>query len=295
MQNTTCRQQHQGQRFTGLVRRILLVALTGAAILAHNQAFAEKTLLPKWEAGIGAVSATFPFYPGSDQNETLTLPIPFFVYRGDFLRADREGVRGVFFETDRLEINASFNGTLPVDNDNNDAREGMPDLDALIEFGPSVKYSFIEKPVYSLRLLIPIRAAISVGDSLKYQGLVFNPKVRLSHSGWVKDAQVNLAFGGLWGWDGVNDYFYEVDAEFATRQRPAYRARDGYIGSELSASVIYQLSPRLRLFCGANWLSTSRSANNNSPLHLQDNNYSFAAGFVYSLVQSQETVFRSVD
>lgn len=71
------------------------------ASLAHNQAFAEKARLPKWEAGMGAVSP-------------------------------------------------SFNGTLPVNDHDNEAREGMPDLDALIEFGPSVKYSVAAGFVYAL-------------------------------------------------------------------------------------------------------------------------------------------------
>ena len=49
---------------------------------------------PLWEAGLGIGALAFPDYRGSDEVNTYPVPLPYFVYRGKFLKADREGVRG---------------------------------------------------------------------------------------------------------------------------------------------------------------------------------------------------------
>ena len=45
--------------------------------------------LPLWEAGVGVATVSFPAYRGSDQRQAFVLPTPYFVYRGEFLKADR--------------------------------------------------------------------------------------------------------------------------------------------------------------------------------------------------------------
>ncbi|MBV1733445.1 MAG: MipA/OmpV family protein, partial [Hydrogenophaga sp.] len=42
---------------------------------------------PLWEAGIGVATVSFPAYRGSDQHHNFLLPSPYFVYRGEFLKA----------------------------------------------------------------------------------------------------------------------------------------------------------------------------------------------------------------
>ena len=104
-----------------VVRRILAaVALLPAAALAKEE--------PLWEAGFGAAAIHFPYYRGSSQERTYALPAPYFVYRGDFFKADRYGMRGVFFKTDRLDLNMSFGASLPVESEDIDVRAGMPNL-----------------------------------------------------------------------------------------------------------------------------------------------------------------------
>lgn len=83
---------------------------------------------PLWEAGLGVGAATFPDHPGSDRTQTYVLPAPYFVYRGEFLKADRDGLRGRFFNSDRIELNLTMGASAPVDSTDNAARQGMPDL-----------------------------------------------------------------------------------------------------------------------------------------------------------------------
>jgi len=44
-------------------------------------------------------------------------------------------MRARLFDTDRVEINISVNGAIPVKSDESGARKGMPDLDPTVEIG----------------------------------------------------------------------------------------------------------------------------------------------------------------
>ena len=48
---------------------------------------------PLWEAGVGVIAGAIADYPGSDHYRVRGLPIPYFIYRGDFFRADQSGTR----------------------------------------------------------------------------------------------------------------------------------------------------------------------------------------------------------
>ena len=78
--------------------------------------------LPQWEAGIGISALTIPDYRGADQSQFYVFPIPYLIYRGDVLKVDRRAVRGVFFKSERLEVDTSFSGSPPVRSGRNGAR-----------------------------------------------------------------------------------------------------------------------------------------------------------------------------
>lgn len=104
--------------------RILLAFLILACAVP---AVAEEIPKPLWEIGLAGGIFTIPQYVGSDQRYTLPLGLPYLIYRGEILRADRDGVRGRLFEADGLSLDLSFSFGLPVRN-SNDARRGMPAL-----------------------------------------------------------------------------------------------------------------------------------------------------------------------
>ncbi len=51
---------------------------------------------PLWEVGLFNFAADLPHYPGSNETRVYAFPTPFVTYRGKYLRASREGVRGIF-------------------------------------------------------------------------------------------------------------------------------------------------------------------------------------------------------
>ena len=90
---------------------------------------------PLLEYGLGVGAVAFEDYRGSDTSHVYPLPVPYLVYNGKFLKADRDGVRGTLFNQDRVELNLSVNATTPVRSDRE--RSGMPDLRPTVELGPS--------------------------------------------------------------------------------------------------------------------------------------------------------------
>lgn len=117
------------------------------------------------------------------------------IYRGERVRADRDGLRGRLFDSDRAELDLSLGGALPVRSERNDARRGMPALDPVLEFGPSlvVRLARSADRRRTVELRLPARAAYAVdGRGLHGVGAVFAPQLRASWRaaawGWNVDA-----------------------------------------------------------------------------------------------------------
>jgi outer membrane protein len=204
--------------------------------------------LPLWEVGAGVGALNLPDYRGSDTRSTYAVPIPYFIYRGDFLKADREGVRGTLYEGDKVELNVSLNGTLPVNSDDNSARRGMADLRPTVELGPNLNVHLWQSANEKMRLDLraPVRTAITVESSPRQIGWVFLPNLNLrvddptGMPGW----RLGLQAGPVFSNREYNSYFYSVGAADATATRPAYSAAGGYSGSQFTMA----LSKRFRRY-----------------------------------------------
>jgi len=217
----------------------IVAAALCAALMAAGAASAQQ--LPLWEVGLGAGALSFPDYRGSDRRQTYVLPVPYIVYRGEFFKADRNGVRGIFFNSDRVDLNVSVNASAPVDSSDNPTRAGMPDLKPTIEMGPSLDITLWRSAVRRMKLdlRLPARAAFTVESNPKFIGWLFTPRVNLDIadvaglSGW----NMGLLAGPLYGDRKQHDYFYAVAPQFATAERPAYEAHRGYAGMQFLASM----------------------------------------------------------
>ncbi|HEX4942719.1 MAG TPA: MipA/OmpV family protein [Usitatibacteraceae bacterium] len=230
---------------------VAMPVLASAAVLASGSAFAQGHEEPLWEAGAGVAALRLPDYRGASHSRWYALPLPYLVYRGDFLKADRHGVRGVFFDSDRVEFNLSVGASLPVDSSQSEARQGMPDLRPSVELGPSVDFTLWRSAARraKVELRLPLRGAVTIESDPRYIGVQFFPHLSLD----VNDV------GGLAGWNlgmlagpvytdrRYNRYFYGVPPDQATAARPAYDPDGGYGG----AQFIVALSRRFaRLWVG---------------------------------------------
>jgi hypothetical protein len=219
------------------------------------------------------------------------LPVPYLYYRGDFLKADRKGIRGKLFRQDWIELNISANATTPVRR--NATRAGMPDLRSTVEIGPSVDLhlwkSADERISFDVR--VPLRAVFTVQARPHSIGAVFAPNAAidikdvLGFQGWYFGA---LA-GPLFADHRYHDYFYTVAPQFATPERPAYEATAGYAGSEF----LVALSKRYPSFWVGAYVRHDTLAGavfENSPLVKRDNYWASGVGMAWIIHQSKRRV-----
>jgi outer membrane scaffolding protein for murein synthesis (MipA/OmpV family) len=212
------------------VAAVLLPAVAGAA--------EEK---PLWEAGIGVAAFSFPAYRGSDKVHNFLMPVPYFTYHGDFLKADRHGIRGSLFDSDRIDLALSVSASPPTKSDDVPVREGMPDLKPTAEFGPQLDLTLwrSDNRARFLKLRLPARAAFTLEKSPRTVGWIFSPNLNLDMgdlpgmSGW----NLGLVAGPIYATRQQHEYFYGVAPQYARPGRPAYVAEGGYSGSQFLAAV----------------------------------------------------------
>ena len=274
---------------TPCLRHAALAALLIGGCL--GQAAADQK--PLWEYGVGVTGLYFPDYPGSDQASPYVLPFPYFVYRGEILKADRHGLRGVFFDTDRLELNLSLGASLPVSSDDNRARQGMPDLQPTVELGPSVDIHLwrSQDRRFQLDLRLPIRMALTVSGGVRDIGWVFSPRLNLDIvdvaglTGW----NLGLLAGPMYASERNNDYFYSVAPQYATVDRPAYDAGGGYAGSQFLIAVSKRY-PKFWLGAFARWEDLAGATFADSPLVETKSAFSAGIGIAWILGESSTRV-----
>jgi outer membrane scaffolding protein for murein synthesis (MipA/OmpV family) len=249
--------------------------------------------LPLWEAGIGAAAFSTPAYPGADDRSNRKLLLPFFLYRGKVLRADQEGVGARLLNTDKVEFDIGFAGALPAHSDDVEARRGMPDLGTLLEFGPRVKYKFADLGEHGrLRVDLPLRAVIEARGGLRRQGWTTEPRLvweKRAEAGsgaprWTLEAQLGAVFGDR----RINRYFYEVAPQYATADRPAYRADPGLMLVRTGVGGTWRVNPDLRVFSFLRYERYAGAANADSPLMRKSTGVSAYVGLAWTFARSQE-------
>jgi len=248
---------------------------------------------PLWELGISANVASIPLYRGSGDDTLYALPLPYLIYRGRFIQSDRDGVRGIFYSSDHFETTVSGWGNPPVDDDET-AREGMGDLDAMGELGPAVRWYPCKRRVDKrLYLQTTARTIFSVGlpDDLRMHhrgyrlaaALYYRDEAPAGHPLWKWGASLGIDFTD----SRYNDYIYGVPDQYAGELRPAYQAGGGYAGAMAAAYLIRKLTGTLSFAIYTRMDNTSGAVYESSPLVETSNNVLMGASLIWKLTESQ--------
>jgi outer membrane scaffolding protein for murein synthesis (MipA/OmpV family) len=265
------------------MQKTSLGLFTLLGLFAADFAHADK---PLWEAGAGIAALSFPDYRGADHRQEYVLPVPFFIYRGEILKADREGMRGMLMKEDNVEIQISLNGSVPVKSSNNSARTGMPDLPATFEIGPSLHLTLLgsAKEKSNLDLRLPLRPVFSIGaGGVHSVGWLFQPQLNLDLrdfaglDGW----HVGMLAGPIFGDAHYHQHFYGVDPAYATPDRPAYQARGGYAGAQFITGLSKRF-PNYWVGAFVKFDTVNHAVFVDSPLVKAQSN--FSAGFAVSWI-----------
>jgi MipA family protein len=275
MFQTACRNFRQPRSWQVAITLAGLMTLGSVAHAADN----PSSGLPLWELGLGLGGLTVPQYRGAEQNLRWVLPVPYFVYRGDFFKSDKDGTRAVLLDTETLDFDISADGSPPVKSKDSRARTGMSDLAATLELGPNVNIRLGKGAGWKVELRLPLRAAFTVERRVQQIGWTLTPVLNLDLDvdGW----NIGVQGGPLAATQKFHAYFYDVPTAFANAERPAYSARSGYAGWGLTTSASRRV--------GDWWLAAfarvddvSSASFQNSPLVKQ--RYNFTAGFAVSYI-----------
>ena len=284
-------------RFPWMVAALALlctpaIAQTDSALPIDSAAANQNTLQrPLWELGIGVAGLRLPDYRGSDQSSAYLLPLPYIVYRGKWLRADREGARAILLDAQGVKVDLSVAASVPTRSRGNSARQGMPNLPGTFELGPNVNITLlgsVEKR-FRLDLRMPLRAAVSAQRSPEFIGATFSPHLNLDIAGVGGGWNVGLLAGPLYANRKYHEHFYGVDTAYATPDRAAYNARGGYAGWQALAATSRRF--------GNAWVggflrydSVRGAVFEASPLVRRNSTVTFGVGVSWVLARSSELV-----
>ncbi|WP_343731087.1 MipA/OmpV family protein [Duganella sp.] len=258
------------------------IGIASLTLAATATAQTQDPSLPLWEAGLFGGAATTPAYPGAEDRSTRALVLPMLIYRGKVLRSDRSGIGARLINTDRVELDVGFAVSLPARSKDVAARDGMPDLNSLLEFGPRLK---VQLPGHT-RLELPLRLPLELRNGFERRGLVFEPRLVFETAGaggkWTADASIGAVYGNT----KLNQYFYEVAPQYATAARPQYQASGGLMMTRLGLSLSRRLSPDWRIFGFTRYDNLSHAANRDSPLFRKSSGLSAGIGFSWTAHRS---------
>ena len=243
---------------------------------------------PQWDLGIGAGAFRYHLYPGAKQTADLVLPAPYFTYRSPKLEIDR-GIRSFLYRSEKAVLDISADFGVPVDSDDTVARQGMPDLDLMLQIGPSIEFLLNDarQSYFDIRFELPIRLAfvtdLSYVDSI---GFLIEPRFSFNHRRIARTGLSHKTTIGLkFATDDFHAYYYDVAPEYVTATRPGYQSDGGFGGSFInyrisykSKDVIYWLFLRYQSLRGAEF--------EDSPLVVQDDYFFAGVGFAWIFASS---------
>ncbi|MDR7307445.1 MipA/OmpV family protein [Rhodoferax saidenbachensis] len=267
------------------VRTVWVLLGSCVALAAH----AQEQGLPLWEVGMFAGGFSSPAYPASSERSTRALVLPTLIYRGEVFRSDRGGVGARVLHTEDTELDIGFAASLPASSQDIPARQGMPDLGTLIEFGPRLKGTLARPtPDSQLRYELPLRMVLEINSGVHNQGFAMEPELSydVRSGSWRLSTSASLVLGD----SRLNQYFYGVPADLATAQRPAYTAQAGLISTRLTLNASRNLGPDVRVFAYVRMERYAGSANAASPLYQQSTGTSAGLGLLWTLGRSAAKV-----
>ena len=227
------------KRFVACGSGLALAALASTAC-ADGAPVQHLAPHPLWEFGLGVGLLGLPDYRGSDHARGYILPVPYVVYRGDWLKADRDGARALLVKSERVDVDLSASAGVPTHSSDNEARRGMEDLPATIELGPNLQVRLADfggRRDARLDVRFPLRAAFTVERSPRGIGFTFSPNLNLDLSNIAGGWHLGLLTGPFFATQRYHQHYYGVGAGEATPQRPAYEARGGYGGWQALAAA----------------------------------------------------------
>lgn len=242
----------------------------------------------QWTMGIGLGAFNYNYYPGAEERNQLVLPAPYFTYRSPRFEVDR-GIKSFIYNSEEIVIDLSADFGLPVRSDDTVARQGMPDLDFVLQFGPSVEFLLNDrnKNYFDARFEMPVRVAFTAEiGNVKNIGYLVEPRFTLNHQRSSRTGLSHKATMGLkFATQEFNAYYYDVAAEFATPVRAEYESDGGFGGSFVNYRISYKTNDFI-YWAFMRYQSLRGAEFEDSPLVVQNDYYFLGIGFAWIFASS---------
>ena len=250
---------------------------------------AAATERPLWELGFGAGALRLPHYRGSDQSHSWLLPVPYFVYRGEIFKADRNGTRAVLVDANNLDVDVSVALGAPTRSKDNVARQGMTNLAPTFELGPNLNWTLARDRQWKFDLRVPVRAVATLESHTHMLGWSASPNLNLDIAGIAGGWNLGLQTGPVLNTRRLNAYYYDVASSEATAARPAYASPGGYAGAQFVVGMSRRFpSAWAGLFLKVDTLRGAQFAD--SPLVRRRDNVSLGFALSWVFKTSTQTV-----
>ena len=267
--------------FHGYIAGALFCAATTAEPAAE---------LPLWEAGIIGMNINQLAYPGSSQQVQRSFFLPYLIYRGDLLRADRGTVGLRAYKSDTLELDVGFAAALGSSETDVPVRDGMPELGTLVEAGPRLRWTISDNIWGSrVRLDMPVRGVFDIEDSMRFSGVSIEPAL-FADVITANNLAYSFGISALFGSEKLTDRFYQVTEQFVTSVRPEFDAKPGLIALRASGAISKKFSSKWRGFGFARYETVTSAKNQHSPLVVKNAGWSVGFGVTYIWATSTQTV-----
>lgn len=242
----------------------------------------------EWTLGAGLTVIDYNLYPGAKSSNRLLLPIPYFTFRSPRFEIDR-GIKSFLYQSETIVLDISADFGLPVDSDESQARNGMPDLDLMLQLGPSVEFLLNDKNknYFDVRFEVPLRAAYALDlRDVQSIGYLFEPRFSFNHRRLAKTGLSQKATIGLkFATQDFHAYYYDVSAEFVTSERALFKSDAGFGGSFVKYRISYKTSDFV-YWAFLRYQSLRGAEFEDSPLVLQKDYYFFAVGLSWIFASS---------
>ncbi len=257
-----------------------LFFICGSFVIADELKENSKT---EWNMGIGLGVFDYHLYPGAKNTNRILLPAPYFTFRSAKFEIDR-GIKGFLYHSKNMVLDISADFGLPVDSDDTLARKNMPDLDFMLQLGPSLELLLNDKNKnhFDVRFEIPLRVAL-VSDfrDVENIGYLLEPRISMNHRRLGKTGLSHKATLGLkFATQDFHAYYYDVAAEFVTADRSEFTSAGGYGGSFVKYRISYKTSNFI-YWAFARYQSLRGAEFVDSPLVVKDDYYLLGVGFAW--------------
>jgi outer membrane scaffolding protein for murein synthesis (MipA/OmpV family) len=245
--------------------------------------------VPQWELGAGVAGLTLPDYRGSDEVRSYLLPVPYVIYRLEWIKVDRTGIQSILLDWEQAEVNLSLSATPPVRSKDNRAREGMSNLEPMVELGPSLDIHLWrgDGRRFKLDVRTPVRAAFTVESHPRGAGVNLSPTLNFDVDGiGGRPWQLGMLAGPIFATRRQHQYYYGVPESDARPDRPAFNAHGGYAGLQFLVALSRRFE-KAWFGAYARYDSLRGAVFEDSPLVRR--NYYVSAGFAIAWIPLQSS------